>query len=248
MQQLKQAQTYTGRIITVAAMIDDVLSLVIFAMLLQLAKSEGGDDAEAPGGGMTTPAANVSTMADDGGSSTEIDAWLIAQPIVVSLLFLIGGVILIRWTPLALAWMTQRCPRLVARELLAGILVLCAALTLAAGYSGTTFLLGSFVAGMCFADVPKAIDAVAAQSSVFNWLASIFFASLGLVIPVGTLFEPTALGYGFLYAFISFIGKFCVGIFMGNVADGLVVGFAMLGRGGLGCVAMAVEGGLLTRF
>ena len=237
LQQLGQSETFLGNLITVAAMVDDIFSLVILAVLQQLSADDDDDADDAAGAASTAspPVANQTTMPSPGrGGSSTASGWQVAKPVVVSVAFLAGGAVLIHWTPRVVTRVSQHHHAAVKEWLVASIVVLGAGLTLAAGYAGTTFLLGAFVAGMCFAKVPGAAEAMVRQAPVTEWLASIFFATIGLVIPVGTLFEPVALGYGLLYVLPAFLGKFVTGAFTQNVPDTLVVGFAMVGRGELG--------------
>ena len=116
------------------------------------------------------------------------------------------------------------------------LLSLTLALSMGAGYAGTTHLLGAFAAGMAFSRVPGVALLWTEHGEVTEWLASLFFASMGFVIPVGELFDPVSLGYGLLFTIPTVLGKLVTGAFAGGLADSLVVGTAMVGRGELGFV------------
>lgn len=237
LQQLGQANTHLGNLITIAAMVDDILSLVILAVLQQLPADSGAATSSTSMNNATTSADPLVTS-----TSSETNAWELARPVVVSIGFICVGALLIRGTPLAFARFRTARPAASRAAILPVLLLACAVLTLAAGYAGSTFLLGAFVAGMCFARVRDVSEALSPYVPVLEWLSSIFFASIGLVIPVATLFDPAAVGYGFLYVIPAFFGKFVTGAAMGNMPDGLIVGFAMVGRGELGYVVVGDRG------
>ena len=111
-----------------AAMVDDVLSLVILAVLSELVGDSDEDDA----------------VVDTGGSSN--DAWTIVRPIVISVAAMFLGAVLVAFVPRTHLWLTQNWPD-ARREsaTLVSLLALTFGLTVAAGYAGTTHLLGAFI-------------------------------------------------------------------------------------------------------
>ena len=73
------------------------------------------------------------------------------------------------------------------------------ALTLAAHYARTTFLLGCFMAGVSFASEHRCVEAWEELAPpITNWTSRIFFASIGFAVPAAELFTGEALGYGAL--------------------------------------------------
>lgn len=165
-------------------MVDDVLSLVILAVLSELSRtsSEQEEDEQV-----------------QESQATAERVWVIIKPIVISLAAMLVGVLLLVLVPclyrLTVGW------RQPWREtaILSGLLLLTLGASLGAGYAGTTHLLGAFIAGVAFSNVPHAIELWEQQQVLTEWLASIFFATIGFTIPVSDLFDPTALGYGVLY-------------------------------------------------
>lgn len=211
--------THLGSLITVAAMVDDVLSLVILAVLSQLSEDSDGDDSQSAGD----------------------RAWQILQPIVVSLAVVAAGAVLVVVVPRAYSHGTTAMdPARRDTAVLAGLLLLTLGATLGAGYAGSTHLLGAFVGGLAFSRVPRALPLWLEYHHLADWLASIFFASVGFTVPVGVLFDPTSVGLGLAYTVPAVLGKFCTGAFTRNWPDTQVVGWAMVGRGELGFV-MAKE-------
>jgi Kef-type K+ transport system membrane component KefB len=184
-------------------MVDDVLSLVILAVLQQL---DGSDQ----------------------------DVWLLLQPVVVSLGFGLVGVVLIKAVPGAILFFEQWHPACKQDNALLFVsLGLIGALTLAAGYAGTTFLLGTFVAGMALSTTPRVTLALCYFQPLTEWLSTVFFVSIGLVVPVKQLFSPLGIGYGLLYTLPAFLGKAVTGV-LAPPGQKTVVAAAMVGRGELG--------------
>eukprot|EP00051_Salpingoeca_urceolata_P013821 m.174907 g.174907 ORF g.174907 m.174907 type:complete len:443 (+) comp17908_c0_seq1:116-1444(+) len=224
LQDAGQLQSYLGGLICVAAMVDDVLSLVILAVLGELQ--------------------------NDGDKSGNDRAWSIVKPIVVSVAFILLGLVFVNATPKVLARGIPRVPSAhVKTVLVCSMLFVTAGLSLAAGFAGSTHLLGAFVGGMAFAQVSGTMEAWLEFHHLTDWLVSIFFASIGFSIPVSELFDPESLGLGLLYTLPAFFGKFVTGLFLCNWTNAKVVGFAMVGRGELGfkIAQEAFEDDILTK-
>eukprot|EP00941_MAST-03F_sp_MAST-3F-sp1_P002218 g2218.t1 len=107
------------------------------------------------------------------------------------------------------------------------------------GYLGSivgSHLLGAFVAGMCFTNVPRSgLIWKRQMKRIANWLVKLFFAAtVGFSIPVDELFKPSTVWKGILIAVVPCIlGKLLSGVFMPHtsIAIKFVVGCAMVGRG-----------------
>lgn len=211
LQQLGEQNTLLGNLIAVSAMIDDILSLIILAVLQQLESN------------------------DDSGDETAADrAWLYLKPIVVSIAFLLAGAILVIFLPQWHRLTAARYPQLkTSSALVIALLTTTALLTIAAAYAGTTFLLGAFIAGMMFSEIEGATAAIQRHVSLTEWLSTIFFVSVGLVVPVKELFSPLGIAYGLLYTVPAFLGKYVTGV-LAPSGERAIVGCAMIGRGELG--------------
>ena len=63
----------------------------------------------------------------------------------------------------------------------------------------------------------------------------LFFVAVGAALPIQTLFQLDTIGFGLIYSFLSFVGKFVCGFGASDVKhDFLAIGFAMVARGELG--------------
>eukprot|EP00054_Salpingoeca_dolichothecata_P024421 m.166262 g.166262 ORF g.166262 m.166262 type:complete len:343 (+) comp25006_c0_seq6:56-1084(+) len=134
LQALGYLQSHLGALISVAAMVDDILSLVILAVLSQVSD-------------------------EDDTMSAGDKAWLILRPIIVSVCVIIGGLLCVRITPTCIKYLTRKFSDDHYDVIVLGVLLVStAALTLGSGYAGSTHLLGSFAAGMSFSRVPHALE------------------------------------------------------------------------------------------
>lgn len=64
---------------------------------------------------------------------------------------------------------------------------------------------------------------------------SVFFSSIGFLIPLSVFFDWSSFGWGLLYSLIAIVGKLFTGLLSYDWKNNaLVVGWAMVGRGELG--------------
>ena len=227
-----ELSTPLGALVCVAAMVDDVLSLVILAII-----SEG--------------LANGSDSRSSNGSK----ALTAATPALVSVAVVIIAAILFRTVPSAISLVKSRTTRgdenaAFDAVVLASMLALTLAATVGAGAVGSTHLLGAFAGGMAFASVDGARDVWERDASaVAAWTHSIFFLAVGFHVPLTDMFVPLkGFGLGVGYAVPAIVGKLVTGFIVGaDVRKAFVVGWAMVGRGELGFVmaGSAFRNGLL---
>eukprot|EP00039_Didymoeca_costata_P012957 m.189865 g.189865 ORF g.189865 m.189865 type:complete len:491 (-) comp15633_c0_seq13:148-1620(-) len=247
--QFNYLKTPLGGIIAVAAMVDDVASLVILAVLQEIGRSQ--DDA---------------TSAGDW-------AWLVFKPTLISLAVIFAGAVLNVMIPKIYAMIKEKLEshyqdfgpedkRKAVDEalnplILGGLLLVTFGAVVGSGFAGSSYLLGAFAAGMAFSqirsdtdpDLSKAEELWGKHQSLSWWMASVSFATLGFSIPANDLFSAKGFGLGMLYVIPAWLGKFflgtfvpgrdggcCNGGFWGNFDDALVVGWAMVARGELGFV------------
>jgi Kef-type K+ transport system membrane component KefB len=227
-----ELSTPLGALVCVAAMVDDVLSLVILAII-----SEG--------------LANGSDSRSSNGSK----ALTAATPALVSVAVVIIAAILFRTVPSAISLGKSRTTRSDENAafdavVLASMLALTLGCTVGAGAVGSTHLLGAFAGGMAFASVDGARRVWERDASaVAAWTHSIFFLAVGFHVPLTDMFVPLkGFGLGVGYAVPAIVGKLVTGFIVGaDVRKAFVVGWAMVGRGELGFVmaGSAFRNGLL---
>jgi len=259
--QFDYLKTPLGGIIAVAAMIDDVASLVILAVLGELQEADAETD-------------------------TNDWVWLIFKPVLISLAVIVAGAILTAIVPgvfkrveakvrehatsemekngnadaasaLSVEELEEKIESRLDYLIVVGMLLVTFFMVISAGYAGSSYLLGAFASGMAFSqlrkkdnpDESRAEALWGEHSSLSWWLVSVSFATLGFSIPAGDLFEAEGFGLGMLYVIPAILGKLCLGSFVpgkdgrlctggfyGNLDDALVVGWAMVARGELGFV------------
>lgn len=232
MTDLSLLNTAEGQLITAAAMIDDVFSLILLSMLTVVQAQANGDGA--------------------------LDAWLFLRPLIssagVALLGFLAFAIVDRKAssvPAAVAKLPnrwQRFARAHAQETMLSTLLGAGALAawLAEGlYS--TLLLGIFIVGAVFCSVPLAEESYAHVQPLQAWMSRFFFgATVGFQIPLADLFSGGNVGHGFVLLVPAVAGKWISGAWgisacKGGSCAGKTwlatsnrIGCAMIGRGELG--------------
>lgn len=236
MQDMKLMQTRIGQIICCAAMIDDVASLILLAMISSIALSND-DDAGVTGSNAAEAVAESEVV----WGPTE-GAWSVLIPLISSLSFIVVSTCFAVVMPRALQPLLQKFSGSQDTEGAVCMLLLTAwatVLTLGAHYARTTFLLGCFMGGVSFASMPRVVEAFEAHVPPLSaWTSRIFFASIGFAVPATELFSGEALGYGALLTAIAILSKVVTGVFEWD--EKYSIGWAMVGRGELGLV-MAEE-------
>jgi len=208
-----------GMLVCCSAMFDDTVSLVLLAIIGGMS-AEDGEDHET-GWGPTK-----------GGLS-------IAIPIITSIAFLVLTAIFAFFVPRILALIKQ-LPYIKTFDNEAWtqliMFLMCGnatGLTILAYYARSTFLLGAFMGGVCFAAVPEAREGFHLYvSDISAWMARVFFVSVGLAVPVNALFDAKALAFGALLSVIAVVFKLITGVF--DWPNKVALGWAMCGRGELG--------------
>lgn len=140
-------------------------------------------------------------------------------------------------------------------HVLSCMVILALGFSFAADYFYSTTLLGTFMAGLICGCVPIAKltwDTSSLPEHIVPWAVRLFFAaSVGFSIPVAALFHASAIKYGLCLTLAAFLGKFVSGIFgmlpPTPFLSAIQVGFAMVGRGELGYMmaSEASETGLM---
>ncbi|KAK4053402.1 hypothetical protein OIV83_001567 [Microbotryomycetes sp. JL201] len=181
------AQTRVGAVLQGAALIDDVVALVLLSVIVSLGESS------------------------DGSSSASL-GWTIGRPIVASVALAIG-VPVITWFFVRPCWRSRHVQQstFITKKnflLLTGTVVLSALLS-AAYYAGTTMLLGAFLAGTTLLMLSD--DGNFAETYDELVFVPLFFGSIGLSIPFLDLFTGRLVWRGIVFALLMSLGKVLVG-------------------------------------
>jgi Kef-type K+ transport system membrane component KefB len=240
MQSMGLLSTHLGQLITCAAMIDDVASLVLLAIISNTVSGSG---------------------------STNSVIWAICLPLISSIAFICCSIVLSHYVPRMISRLhihihgdvplsiedqindgvieieniakkkDDIATELEGEEeggaegvdgtgktsvseidsnwdiiLLTLLLLTACVYTAIAHFARTTFLLGTFFAGVSYSSVPSMVNSWDKHMPVMAaWTGRIFFASIGFAIPVEKLFSARALYFGVLLTFIAVISKVSTG-------------------------------------
>ena len=196
-----------GQIIVTAAFIDDIFSLVLLDILINAAKGS-------------------------------ITAGTVILPMVKSFAFVIGGAVLALKVMPNIKYLVNR----VGENKKASfqpkdelhLSIMCAVVCVC-GYIGSkigSHLLGTFVAGLLFCEVPRSGLIWTRQfKRILAWLVRLFFsASIGFSIPINSMITAEAFLKGTAIAIVPCIGgKLVSGLHMGDAK--WIIGWAMSARG-----------------
>jgi len=128
--------------------------------------------------------------------------------------------------------------------------------TYGAQLAGSTYLLGTYMAGIVLSAIPTAEDAweYSVGDAIRPWFGRLFFtATVGFAIPLNALVDPANILSGLVLTCAAIAGKFLTGLWSASPRTPgykllfVQVGSAMVGRGELGFVVakMALAMGLL---
>ncbi|CAE6445595.1 unnamed protein product [Rhizoctonia solani] len=251
-------ETRAGTILMGAALLDDIVGLVISSVVANLGST---------------------------GAESQISGWVIARPIISSVVMLFVTALLAKYiSPRFIALLCSASPQDLSNNkwahqlpnvaLFLFILVVSAYVTIA-HYIGSSMLIGAFCAGSLMSHSWKVIQAHTESDVIVHWsphtsyeriapvqnyvLAPFFFASIGAAIPVRSLFQATTTWRGVLYSAIMVIAKVLAGAWLPIWAAleqrirphnrthsapswpaGLFVGFALVTRGEIGLLILNI--------
>ncbi|KAF7121790.1 hypothetical protein CNMCM5793_009343 [Aspergillus hiratsukae] len=210
------AQTRVGAVLVSAAVIDDVVGLVLLSIIANLGKLSGGGNANL--------------------------GWIIGRPIVASVAMAILTPILTKYVfaKLFRRYIEHHFAQFDhISNIILMVLVLCAFITIAA-YAGTSVLFGAFLAGTFLTYIPSKHpsgpfvvmsreegEREAHKSPTFvhtfeaylldvqsYLMEPLFFASIGFAIPFVQLWTGKRIWRGVVFSLLMVVAKFAVGIWL----------------------------------
>lgn len=221
---LGRSQSREARVILGAAVIDDVLGLVILAVVT-----------------------GVIAAADRGGAPSYGD---IALVLGKSVAFLFGALALgVHLSPRLFGLASRLRGRGV---LLATALVFCFALAYLAAVTGLAPIVGAYAAGLILEDVhfrdfvdrgEQQLEHLVHPISAF--LVPVFFVLMGMHVELGAFARPDVLGLAALLTLAAIAGKQACSLgVVGRKLDGLSIGIGMIPRGEVGLIFANIGLGL----
>ncbi|HYM80323.1 MAG TPA: cation:proton antiporter [Candidatus Limnocylindria bacterium] len=224
---LQRTTSPEGSIILGAAVIDDVLGLIVLAVV-----------------------SGIIAAADRGAEFQPLSVvWITAK----ALLFLAGALVLGRWASRRVFKLASRLP---GRGLLISIAVgFCFALAYFAGIAGLAPIVGAFAAGLILDQVhyrelrardrhDRSVDELLEPIAAF--LVPIFFVLMGMRVDLSVFGAAQVLGFAALLTAAAVIGKQACSLgVLDRGADRLAVGLGMIPRGEVGLIFAGI-GATLT--
>ena len=219
---LGRATSAEGRIILGAAVIDDVLGLVVLAVVTGLI---GAADA-----------------------GREFNATGLAVIVGKALGFLVLAVLVGRWLSRITFRFAARLPG--EGMLLSFALAFCFLLAFLAGKSGLAPIVGAFAAGLVLEDVhysalrerdPERRDLLQLLQPLSGFLVPVFFVLMGIGVDVSVLVQPGVLGFAAALTVAAILGKqVCSLGVLGKDVDRFAVGLGMIPRGEVGLIFASI--------
>ncbi len=217
------ANTPEGRIIVGAAVLDDILGLLVLVLVSALVRASGG-------GGLPW------------GS--------LARTLVLALGFLAAALTLGRWVTPRLFHLANR---LRSEQVLLPMSLGFAFLLAYLGHlAGLASIVGAYAAGLILEPAHVRVleerelhsleDLVHPLVSV---MAPLFFLLMGAKVDVSTLFQPKTLLFALLLAAVGVLGKWIAGYGGGKALRASVIGWGMVPRGEVGLIFVAAGAQLM---
>ena len=209
LEQYGDADTDIGNVICIAAVIDDILSLLLLSEIEAL------------------------------GGEGDVDVWDICVPILACFSAILVGAIICQIIPgiVTKAQNSRTLNRYYRWGIVPPILALALLMAYGIASTGSSDLMGAFIAGVAFSGVDGAREAWDAQCKrITQWGARFFFAcTIAFSIP-DSLFEASALATAAGLFCAGFLGKIVSGLFAQPLTrrNALKFGLAMNGRGEFG--------------
>ena len=215
-------QTQEARIVLGAAVIDDVLGLIILATVTAMVSS-----------------------AESGASLSVIN---IVKLTLIAIGFLAGAMLV---GTLIVPGMMKLAAKFKTRGLmLITALIICFGLSILAGAAGLASIVGAFAAGLILEEVHFRNFASEAGikhliDPISTFLVPIFFVQMGIQVHLESFLVPSILGISGGLILAAVIGKqACAMVLRKNDGDRLTVGIGMIPRGEVGLIFASIGEGL----
>jgi Kef-type K+ transport system membrane component KefB len=224
---LDQAQTPEARIILGAAVIDDVLGLVILAMVT-----------------------GIISAADAGRAPSALE---LGRTLFLSLGFLVGALVIGLWMSPRLYRVASR---LRSQGVLLGLsLAFCFVLSWASSVIGLAPIVGAFAAGLILEKVHYTDFVSRGEKEleelihpITSFLVPIFFVIMGMRTDLRAFAAPGVLALAAALIAVAVVGKLACGLgVLGGAADRLMVGLGMIPRGEVGLIFANIGLGLTVQ-
>ena len=221
-----RTQSREGRIILGAAVIDDVLGLIVLAVVV-----------------------GVIQASDRGQAFSPLSITLI---IGKSLAFLGGAALIGRWLSRQVFGLASRMRG--EGLLLSAALALCFGFAWLAGAAGLAPIVGAFAAGLILEDVhyrelrdrdPDRRSVHQLVQPLATFMVPVFFVLMGLRVDLSVFGSPGVLGFAAVLTLVAILGKQACSLgVLGKGVDRLAVGLGMIPRGEVGLIFASIGASL----
>jgi Na+:H+ antiporter len=224
LQDARAIRTRSARIILGAAVVDDVLGLVVLAIIA----------------GVIRAAAQGETLAPEG------IALIVAKALVfMAAAISIGSYLSPRVFRQALALQTKGI-------VLALSLGFCFGLAWLAGRAGLAPIVGAFAAGLVLEDVHfeghikrGERELHVSLHALTGLLVPVFFVRMGMLVDVGSFLRPGVMGFALVLTLAAMIGKWACGLVTPRGVSRVTVAVGMMPRGEVGLIFAGIGATLM---
>lgn len=224
---LKRTKSIEGRIIIGAAVVDDVLGLIVLAVVVGIVKTSDAGQA--------------------------FNAITVGVIVLKAAAFLLGALLVGRWLSARVFKFALRMRG--EGLLLTGALAFCFGLAYLSGLAGLAPIVGAFAAGLILdevhyqdlrlrdharRDVPQLLEPISA------FLVPVFFVLMGMRVDLSVFGSPGVLGFAAALTVVAVLSKqACALGVLDRGADRLTIGLGMIPRGEVGLIFAGI-GSTLT--
>lgn len=222
---MRLMDTREARIIIAAAVIDDVLGMIVLAIVKGMASSDS---------------LTIGSI-----------VWIIVQAAV----FVLAVIAICKWViPRIYDYFEARRKAKTAQgkvpmsvNMLVVALIVCLAMSALAEMIGLAAIIGAFLAGMMFADHAWEWDLEKKVDSITTFMLSFFFLNVGMQVDLSALTSGTVLMLAAVVIILAIIGKY-IGCSIGSkIGDRSldkqslnIIGFGMVPRGEVGTIVASI--------
>jgi Kef-type K+ transport system membrane component KefB len=225
--ELRKVSSVEGRIILGAAVIDDVMGLIVLAVVAGIIR------------------------AADAGQTFHVTSvlWIVFK----SIAFLVGAIVIGQWLSRRVFVLAARLPG--ESLLLPLALAFCFGLSYLAGRAGLAPIVGAFAAGLILEEVhyrdlrqrdERKRDIHELLEPITSFLVPVFFVLMGMRVDLAAFGRPGVLGFAAVLTLAAIVGKqICgLGVFEKG-ADRIAIGLGMIPRGEVGLIFAGIGSTLM---
>jgi Kef-type K+ transport system membrane component KefB len=224
LQDAQAIRTPSARIILGAAVIDDVLGLVVLAIIAGVIRAAAAGEA--------------------------LQASGIALIVAKAFAFLVGAIAIGSYlSPRVFKGALALRAKGVVLALSLGF---CFGLSWLAAAAGLAPIVGAFAAGLVLEDVHLAVHVERGEKQLHDslhaltgLLVPVFFVRMGMLVDVGSFLRPGVLGFALLLTLAAIVGKWACALATPRGVSGATVGIGMMPRGEVGLIFAGIGAALV---